>query len=144
ATSRRNRSGSSYVLIATAHTDTKLTPRLTGYWSCAWGALAHTINPTWVALHASHGIETPESKAFMRFTVLSSDLLLWLPVCILFAYIHHRRSDWAHKTTLIVGMIMCPSLIMVDHGHFQYNGVSLALALAGALLCTMSLPQPDA
>eukprot|EP01134_Creolimax_fragrantissima_P007693 CFRG7693T1 len=109
-------------------------PPLSGYWSYCWGALANTIDPSWVALHTSHGMETAASKNFMRFTVIASDLLLWIPVCITFAYIHHKSSAWANKTLLILSMVMSPALILVDHGHFQYNGVSLSLALAGAVL----------
>jgi alpha-1,3-glucosyltransferase len=46
----------------------------------------HFINPTWVALDKSRGIETPESKLFMRMTVLVLDALVYLPALLMFAY----------------------------------------------------------
>lgn len=45
-----------------------------GYW----------INPAWVALDASRGIETSESKVFMRATVLAWDLLIYVPALLMF------------------------------------------------------------
>ena len=45
---------------------------------------AHVINPTWVALDASRGIETDTSKLFMRFTVLVLDALVYVPALLMF------------------------------------------------------------
>jgi len=43
------------------------------------------VNPSWVALDSSRGIETLESKLFMRLTVLAWDALVYLPSLIMFA-----------------------------------------------------------
>jgi len=48
---------------------------------------AHWINPAWVALDASRGIETSESKLFMRTSVIAMDALTYIPALILFANI---------------------------------------------------------
>ena len=48
---------------------------------------AHWINPSWVALDASRGIETAESKLFMRTSVIALDALTYIPALIMFANI---------------------------------------------------------
>lgn len=45
-------------------------PPLTAYHAQACGATAHRIDPSWVALGRSRGIESASSKLFMRSTVL--------------------------------------------------------------------------
>ncbi len=45
------------------------------------------INSTWFALDASRGIEDPESKVFMRATVLVFDFLVYCPAVVLFTKI---------------------------------------------------------
>jgi len=45
---------------------------------------AHWINPTWVALDKSRGIETETSKFFMRSTVVVWDLLVYVPALVMF------------------------------------------------------------
>ena len=60
-------------------------PPLTAYHSLVCGAVAHAINPEWVALDASHGIETPGVRLFMRLTALVADILLFVPAAWLLA-----------------------------------------------------------
>lgn len=82
-------------------------------------------------------------KAFMRLTVLVLD------VCIFFTAVGvlaRRLSTTKTKTThsssspqnhsnriifryILLAALMQPSLILIDHGHFQYNSVSLGLSL---------------
>jgi len=45
---------------------------------------AHWINPTWVALDKSRGIETEANKFFMRSTVVVWDLLVYVPALVMF------------------------------------------------------------
>jgi alpha-1,3-glucosyltransferase len=42
------------------------------------------INPAWFALDKSRGYESPESKTFMRATVLGLDLLVYIPAVYIF------------------------------------------------------------
>lgn len=42
------------------------------------------INPAWVALDKSRGIETPDSKVFMRTTVVLLDALIYVPALLMF------------------------------------------------------------
>ena len=47
----------------------------------------HLINPTWFELDKSRGLESHALKVFMRFTVIISDYLLFIPS--LLAYAHY-------------------------------------------------------
>ena len=54
------------------------------------------INPEWTELDKSRGLETHLMKVFMRFTVIISDYLLYVPA--LLAYTHYaipaiRKTD---------------------------------------------------
>ena len=103
-------------------------PPLTAYHSYLCGVVAAQIDPSFVALHASRGLETPEHRLFMRGTVLVADLLVFLPAVLWFA-VALRRSRAVTLTVLAV-MALYPGLLLIDHGHFQYNGVSLGLMVA--------------
>ena len=86
---------------------------------------AHYISPAWVALDASRGIETPGSKLFMRLTVVFWDLLVYLPALIMFVKTWQgSRSQRTQEQAFLV-LLLQPALLLVDHGHFQYNSVML-------------------
>ena len=105
-----------------------------------------------VALHSSRwGFEDPRGKLYMRFTVLISDLLIyisavWVLVKRLTKVYVEEKEDANSSTTvdeikdiiptsqrqriwLLLTALSQPALILIDHGHFQYNTVSLGLAL---------------
>ena len=86
---------------------------------------AHYISPAWVALDASRGIETPGSKLFMRLTVVFWDLLVYIPALIMFVRTWQgTRSQRTQEQAFLV-LLLQPALLLVDHGHFQYNSVML-------------------
>ena len=99
-------------------------PPLTAYMSLVCGYIGNAINPAWMALGDSHGIETPSLKLFMRASVLASDMLVLFPALLSF-YLMRRQPQYAE---LVLALVQ-PALILIDHGHFQYNNVSLGLAL---------------
>jgi alpha-1,3-glucosyltransferase len=90
---------------------------------------ANKINPEWVALHSSRGIETPSSKVFMRATSLISDLLIYIPSLYFFirTWLGHRSSR-AQQTALLT-LLLQPALILIDSGHFQYNSVMVGFTV---------------
>ncbi|XP_074654940.1 dolichyl pyrophosphate Man9GlcNAc2 alpha-1,3-glucosyltransferase-like [Tubulanus polymorphus] len=119
-------------------------PPLTAYHSYLMGAIAHRINPLFVPLNASeyhHQIRIADSfhethKIFMRYTVLIVDILIYLPAIIMyhFAFDKTGNIDSIDRCMNIVISMLYPGLVLVDHGHFQYNCVSLGLALWAIIL----------
>uniref|UniRef100_A0A3P8NBS1 Alpha-1,3-glucosyltransferase n=1 Tax=Astatotilapia calliptera TaxID=8154 RepID=A0A3P8NBS1_ASTCA len=107
-------------------------PPLTAYhsWICAY--LAKTINPEWVELHKSRGYESTQHKLFMRTTVLVADLLIYIPAVVLYC-LYLTDGSSKKKVSVMFCFLLYPGLILIDYGHFQYNGVSLGFALWGIL-----------
>ncbi|KAK2550044.1 Dolichyl pyrophosphate Man9GlcNAc2 alpha-1 [Acropora cervicornis] len=108
-------------------------PPLTAYHSWICGFIANKINPKWVALHTSRGYESPDHKLFMRYTVLLADVAIYFPAVFVFSLYCLGRKPVLNKVLTAVAIILYPGLILIDHGHFQYNAVSLGLALWGVI-----------
>lgn len=111
-------------------------PPLTAYVSWVCGYFSHLlVGPESVALEASRGYEDPTHKAYMRFTVLILDVVTYMSVVWVVAkkYNDRKKSMW-----LLILALAQPALILMDHGHFQYNTVSLGFALWGFYFCTKS------
>ncbi|KAJ2002189.1 Glucosyltransferase-like protein [Coemansia thaxteri] len=100
-------------------------PPLTAFQSWVCGRVAHLIDPSWVALGQSRGIETPASKLFMRSTVLVLEALIYVPAVVLLFRSRQMPMNWIARETSIFSVLLQPCLIMIDHGHFQYNSVML-------------------
>ncbi|XP_018649914.1 dolichyl glycosyltransferase [Schistosoma mansoni] len=113
-------------------------PPLTAYHSWLMGKLASKIDRDWVQLYTSRGFESKEHKLFMRYTVLVADLLFFIPSILLyFYYVLPSIMNKGNKSQQIGGFysacltLTYPGLILIDHGHFQYNCISLGLYLSG-------------
>ena len=91
-----------------------------------------------VALHASRGHESPETRAFMRHTVLACDALVFLTAAA--AYSKAATSSSTRRIALLLQISLVPALLLVDHGHFQYNCVSLGLTLWASHFCLTNRP----
>nr|CAB3500937.1 unnamed protein product [Digitaria exilis] len=119
-------------------------PPLSAYQSLLHGRIINASLPEAVALRSSRGYESPESKLLMRWTVLSSDLLVFFPAALWFVWaymrggigitVEERREGWMW---LLAMVLISPCLVLIDHGHFQYNCISLGLAL-GAIAGVLS------
>ncbi|XP_034737883.1 dolichyl pyrophosphate Man9GlcNAc2 alpha-1,3-glucosyltransferase [Etheostoma cragini] len=107
-------------------------PPLTAYHSLVCAYVAKTINPEWVDLHKSRGYESPAHKLFMRATVLVADLLIYIPAVVLYC-LYLTDGSTKKKVCTVFCFLLYPGLILIDYGHFQYNGVSLGFALWGIL-----------
>lgn len=113
-------------------------PPLTAYVSWAFGRIARAALPSLVAMRESRMDESPAGKLFMRSSVLATDLLIYIPACIALMYVLHSLRTSAAKgiatsSPIVSGlalMLLHPGLLIIDHGHFQYNSFSLGLALA--------------
>ncbi|KAL6929527.1 hypothetical protein ACO0SA_000930 [Hanseniaspora valbyensis] len=110
----------------------------------------------WFDLDRSRGNEDPNLKSFMRFTVCLTDMIVYIPAVIWFSkkYAkltndHSTKSNtkerklqslsyqsrtlshlnqMSHFFNSII-ILLQPSLLIIDHGHFQYNGCMLGLVL---------------
>ncbi|KIY73549.1 glycosyltransferase family 57 protein [Cylindrobasidium torrendii FP15055 ss-10] len=106
-------------------------PPLTAYVSLFWGWVGELVfsgkERGWFALDASRGNEDPSLKVFMRWTVVLSDALVYIPALVWWTSLR-IRSKRSRSTALLV-TILQPSLLLVDFGHFQYNSVMLGFTL---------------
>ncbi|XP_014259676.1 dolichyl pyrophosphate Man9GlcNAc2 alpha-1,3-glucosyltransferase [Cimex lectularius] len=100
-------------------------PPLTAYHSWLCGAIANYLNPEFVELTKSRGFESPEHKLFMRFTVIVADLLTFMAGAVIYSILAKPED----RDIQLLILLAYPGLILIDHGHFQYNCVSLGLAL---------------
>eukprot|EP00250_Pteridium_aquilinum_P008093 c17665_g1_i1 orf=164-1666(+) len=111
-------------------------PPLTAYQSLFHGLALNAFEPAAVALHTSRGYETPSSKLLMRWTVLTSDGGVFFPAALAFAIVFYAGKKFEELTWALTVILLQPALILIDHGHFQYNCISLGLTLgAVAAIC---------
>ena len=85
----------------------------------------------------------------MRWTVLSSDLLVFFPAALWFVWAYmklgiggeERREGWMWLLSMV---LISPCLVLIDHGHFQVSFTALtnnvcdlggASALTSRVLC---------
>lgn len=94
-------------------------PPLTAYHSLLCAYVAELINPSWVALHASRGHESPAHKLFMRATVFLADLVVYIPAVVLYCC-SLKEVSTKKKAASALCILLYPGLILIDHGHFQY------------------------
>lgn len=58
----------------------------------------------------------------MRWTVLSSDVLIFFPAALFFVLVYHRnrsKSGMSEVAWHIAMILLNPCIILIDHGHFQ-------------------------
>ena len=75
----------------------------------------------------------------MRLSVILSDLIVFIPSCILFVTLllknHSRESQiQVHIIQdlfmyILLSLLLSPSLLLIDHAHFQYNSVCLGFVI---------------
>lgn len=66
----------------------------------------------------------------MRATVIIADYALLFPaVWLVITALYSTAADRATAFTLVAAQ---PGLLVIDHGHFQYNNISIGLALLAA------------
>lgn len=55
----------------------------------------------------------------MRWTVLSSDILVFFPAAIAFVLIYYQRQAFEEQAFALGIILLQPALMLIDHGHFQ-------------------------
>ena len=121
-------------------------PPLTAWtsWLCAWVALWFVPLQEAFALLTSRGDESSAVVVFMRLSVLALDVLLYLPSL---AWFLSRRLETRSIRVRHIALLTAwfqPALILIDHGHFQYNNVMLGLAALSFTLLQSKLPNVHA
>ncbi|KAJ4482066.1 glucosyltransferase [Lentinula aciculospora] len=104
-------------------------PPLTAYVSWICGSVAHYINPEWVALDSSRGIETTTSKFFMRASVIAFDALIYIPALLIFSRTWLGTRSKRTQDLAFLMLMLHPALLLVDFGHFQYNSIMLGFTI---------------
>ncbi|KAL3090370.1 hypothetical protein niasHS_006822 [Heterodera schachtii] len=116
-------------------------PPLTAYHSWLLGQIALSVDPNWVRLGHSRGLEEPRLKLFMRFSVIFTMVALFAPALIHLLLGQQRTEEvkgnkkgivMANPTKvlrLVGAPLLFPGLLFVDCAHFQYNHCSLGLFL---------------
>ncbi len=108
-------------------------PPLSALQSWVHGLFVGALDPAGVALVTSRGHESAWSKTVLRGTVLASDVTLFFPAALaaVAAFYPGKAAAPARLATLLA-VLLNPAAILIDHGHFQYNCISLGLAAAAA------------
>lgn len=107
-------------------------PPLTAYHLWLFGKLGSLVNSDWFKLDISRGIENPQIKTFMRYSSIISELIVYIPAIMqLTSLLGGQRAKLGrmHQLVVIALILSQPALILIDHGHFQYNSVMLGLFL---------------
>lgn len=107
-------------------------PPLTAFHSWLLGKIGNLIDSSWFALNVSRGLETPDLKSYMRITALFSELFLYIPAVLLFTRWmgrYYNNASTIDQTIIAAAILYQPALIIIDHGHFQYNSVMLGFSL---------------
>ncbi|KAJ9515807.1 hypothetical protein QJQ45_008647 [Haematococcus lacustris] len=107
-------------------------PPLSGWQSWLHGQWLAAVEPKAVALTSSHGYESSSSKRVMRATVLASDLAVFFPAAWAVAGVLHGPHPSAARVWTLASLLLSPALLIIDHGHFQYNCLSLGAAAGAA------------
>ena len=106
-------------------------PPLTAYHSWLCGKVLGWLEPASMALLDSRGYEQPGLKTAMRATVLVGDVLIFFPAVFLFVRAFYAGASPRRRLWVAAAALLQPPLLLIDHGHFQYNAISLGLHALG-------------
>lgn len=106
-------------------------PPLTAYHSWLCGVIGTWIESSWFALDTSRGMDDAGLKAYMRGTAVLSELFIYVPAVLIYVKFTAKQDNMSAigQCLSAAAILFQPALILIDHGHFQYNSVMLGLAL---------------
>ncbi|SPO25616.1 related to ALG6 - glucosyltransferase [Ustilago trichophora] len=121
-------------------------PPLTAWVSLACGYASKLFPSTAAgfAFETSRGNEDPATATFMRATVIVGELLFYFPAVALFVTRKLEGRGRRTQAIALFSILLQPALILIDHGHFQYNSIMLGFSAACFALLHTTLPNPDA
>ncbi|KAI3939951.1 hypothetical protein MKW98_029727 [Papaver atlanticum] len=102
-------------------------PPLTAYQSYAHALFLHYFHPDSVALFTSRGHESPKGCAHL----LTKLLAIYF---VILYYANRGKDKQQHMAWHLALILLGPCLILIDHGHFQYNCISLGLTIGVAAI----------
>ena len=108
-------------------------PPLSGYHSYILSKILNIFIPDSVELKYSHGYESPIFKIVMRFFVLFGDFFIFQLSLNLLCYkifisdkIKKKKKPlYVEYIIFLLLILLNPLMIIIDHGHFQYNNIML-------------------
>ena len=106
-------------------------PPITGYHSYILGKILEKYYPDSITFKSSMGFENAKIKIIMRLFVLISDLLVFHLGVNLFCYYifiykkknKNKKPDLIKYYVILFLILINPLMIIIDHGHFQFNNV---------------------
>ena len=104
---------------------------MAAYLSYFFGYIYKNIEPE--AMKIQRGYESDSLKVYMRFTVLLIDILFLFPPIVLLSQYFNKQLP----QILLLMLLLKPDVILIDHGHFQYNSLILGLILM-AFYCLLT------
>ncbi|WFD34451.1 dolichyl-P-Glc:Man9GlcNAc2-PP-dolichol alpha-1,3-glucosyltransferase [Malassezia cuniculi] len=121
-------------------------PPLTAWVSLATGYVAGAFSPLvqHFALDSSRGSEAPELVLFMRASVVVLECAVYIPAVVLMLRRRLQGRSMRAQHVALATILLQPALILIDHGHFQYNSVMLGLAAVAFYLLSSPLPNLQA
>lgn len=104
-------------------------PPLTAYVSYICGYFSHhLVGAESMELDESRGYEDEVHKAYMRGTVLFFDVLVYFSAVLVLSRRLYGHNENERLTSFAIALAQ-PAIVLVDHGHFQYNTICLGLSL---------------
>jgi hypothetical protein len=78
----------------------------------------------------------------MRWTVLSSDILVFFPAVLVFVALYYRQHANQEQAWALAMILLQPALMLIDHGHFQVLPLlSIQLIALHFITCSQSCPE---
>ena len=127
-------------------------PPLFAWFEYALSQLAALVHPKMLQL-TSTPFKSPDTVVFQRWTVICSDLLYavacyecWLMLCNCPPLRRLKVRDQLLSPPLVLAFLMLwtPGLLLVDHVHFQYNGMLTGLLLLSVVRMMQQRPLESA
>ncbi|CAG8546686.1 955_t:CDS:10 [Diversispora eburnea] len=101
------------------------------YYDLEWWGLDYPPLTAYVSwLYQSRGYESENNKLFMRSSVLILELLIYVPSVFVFVNWWFDDNSWKKKELATLLILLQPSLILIDHGHFHFKQMALYFAPA--------------
>lgn len=104
-------------------------PPLMAYISYFFGLILQLVDDRTISLYTSRGFESPTLKLYMRITVLVSELVFFYSSYILLVLLDFKRYSRPIRYLVLFAGLVAPPLILIDHGHFQYNCLALGFTV---------------